>query len=145
MSQAGGFTFRGPRVLGVRAEGASTEVEQHLNWFVTLGHDDQEENYRVVIATLHGSWENARAEVTVGVQIGWIGTPIQRSEPELLAAIASSEALESTYDFARAFFVPLLATVSNEVIEIPVKSPPADVTFYEDSVENAPDVEPSTF
>ncbi|WP_131921387.1 MULTISPECIES: hypothetical protein [unclassified Curtobacterium] len=118
----------------MQAESGPIELEEHLTWVATLSHEDEAEQYRVIIATLHGAWEAARAEVTIGVQIGWLGESVDREDGEYLSALAKSDALESTYDIARAALVSLLATVAQTVIEVPTKSPDAEVFFYEDQV-----------
>ena len=132
MSTKGGYAFRAPRILAVRAESGPVEEEEALQWVASMSHDDKDEEYRVIIATLHGAWESGRAEVTIGVQIGWLGEDPKLNEDQVLHEVGQSDALESAYDIARAALVSLLVTVSLSAFDVPTHSPSPRVFFHDD-------------
>ncbi|MET3635681.1 hypothetical protein [Curtobacterium oceanosedimentum] len=136
----GEFAMIGPRVLSVRADSGPFDVEEHIQWYGTFSRDDEGKASRVLIATLHAASSELRAEVTIGVQIRWIGEDRNWDDAEFLALVAESDALESAYDVARGAFMPIVATVANKMPEIPFKSPDAEISFVEDldDDENSP-------
>lgn len=136
MNSEGGFALSAPRVLAVHAESGPDDTNESISWFVTMSHEDRNDSYRVVIATLHGSWKAAQAEVILGMQVTWLGAPNNMTEEQVLANVAKSTALESAYDIARASLVTLLATVSLTAISVPTKSPVPEMSFHDEDDED---------
>lgn len=127
------FSLASPRFLALDAYVQPTEAEPHTSWYASFGENLDEDNARVVIATLHATGDDFAVNITIAGSFFWgssAGEPKTRAG--LAKAISESYALETLYDMARTQ-AGALAGVVLANIDLPVKSPDALVReFSED-------------
>lgn len=125
------------QVFRLRASRAD-DVELHVNWSVTYSGTAMTTELGdawPLLATIHAGGVGGWADITVSGILKNAGDVVDEDwEDEL----ASSEALETLYDFARSHLAPLLMTVDAEV-PLSKVSPPVDLRAFEPSDEDEHD------
>lgn len=123
------FILADPRVLGMEAHSDHAN-EPHLTWscsYSTPEHDDDDDDFRVVIATLHGANEEASFTITMGSI--FIESGVVEVNGDYAKQLEKSAALESLYDLCRLQARTALGMLALETIfEMPSKAPEAEIT-----------------
>lgn len=131
------FILEDPRVLSVRCMSGPSddEMDAHTNWYVSFDPEPEEETgSHVVIATLHGGYDSARADVVVGGRFRRTYPDVPLSEDLFGARLAASLSLETLYDFARSHMATIFGIIG-ESLEAPASSPEAEVSSFLDTDE----------
>ena len=122
------------RVLEVHASNASSEPDDHFNWYVgvapELESDEEDAGLRVVIGTLHAYFNEGRADVTVGAMIRSLVGDEDLDEVTLLARVGESTAIETLYDFGRTSLRTIFGMLDVDET-VPRSSPPPEMHVLE--------------
>ncbi|PTT69106.1 hypothetical protein [Arthrobacter sp. HMWF013] len=122
------FILSDPRVLGLEVHTAEVS-DAHLTWSCSYsGEDlDEDDDFRVVIATLHGANDEATFTVTMGSI--FVDSGLVEVEHDYAEYLAKSEALESLYDLCRLQARTALGMLELEkMFEMPMKAPQPKIT-----------------
>ncbi|GGJ21570.1 hypothetical protein [Paenarthrobacter histidinolovorans] len=124
------FILADPRVLGVEAH-SDHATDPHLTWSCSYStpemDEDGDNDFRVVIATLHGANEEASFTITMGSI--FIDSGVHDVNADYAQQLEKSEALESLYDLCRLQARTALGMLSMEgIFEMPSKAPEVEIT-----------------
>jgi len=137
------FILSDPRVLGMEVHAAHVS-DAHLTWSCSYSTPDLEEDhdFRVVIATLHGANDEATFTVTMGSI--FVETGLADAGSDYAGYLAESEALEALYDLCRLQARTTLGMLDLEkIFQMPSKAPNAKVSMMgEEDIDDHDDVEP---
>lgn len=122
------FILSDPRVLGMEVHAAQVS-DTHLTWSCSYSSEDldEDDNFRVVIATLHGANDEASFSVTMGSI--FVDSGIAEVAEDYAAYLARSEALEALYDLCRLQARTALGMLDLEkMFEMPAKAPEPEIS-----------------
>jgi hypothetical protein len=122
------FILSDPRVLGMEVHAAQVS-DAHLTWSCSYSGEDLDEgdDFRVVIATLHGANEEATFSVTMGSI--FVDSGLVEVENDYAEYLAKSEALETLYDLCRLQARTALGMLDLEkMFDMPAKAPEPKIT-----------------
>jgi hypothetical protein len=117
------FILSDPRVLGMEVHAAQVS-DAHLSWSCSYSSEelDDDDDFRVVIATLHGANDEATFTVTMGSI--FVDSGLVEVENDYAEYLAKSEALETLYDLCRLQARAALGMLELErLFEMPTKAP----------------------
>lgn len=126
-------------VFRLRASKAD-DVETHVEWsatYSTTSVTGDAGDAWPVLATIHAGGVGGWADITVS---GLLKNGDTIAVGDWESELASSEALETLYDFARSHLSPLLATIDADV-PLPVLSPQVELAAFESDSDDEPDTQ----
>lgn len=120
-AQARAFLYSEPKVFGLEAH--AHESEGHEPMWSCAYSEDEGDDFRAIIGTLHGATLTANFTVSVGslfVETGTIGHDQVKADYESFLQV--SEALETLYAHARLLAMNVMASLG-ETTNLPVDPP----------------------
>ena len=110
-------------VIQFRASQADRKTETHADWSLSYDPEPIHEDAIVVIGALHVGGPGGWADISVGSFFLPSGA---EGEADLPSSIATSEAAETLYDFARSHLKSFLGLIGADIV-IPRKAPEPEV------------------